>query len=152
NTAVLGQRPDGSFVASYQSGSEVGVREISATGELGGTLVLPAAPDRPFSFDDVEMTDDSSFVVAGPDGFGTPEDEVLVGVGPDLTLDPGFGTGGVAHVPDLVATGVVGIKVLTTDDGDLLVVGPRPKTPTLPTPGIVTARLTADGTLDPTYG
>jgi uncharacterized delta-60 repeat protein len=149
NSGVIGRLPDGSFAVTTEQGTDVGIRKVGADGTLGATLDLTPAPARPFRYDAIAVDDDGSFYVTGPDGVGQPNRQVVVKVGPGFTLDPGYGTGGVAALEGPFFGSAAATSATLTDAG-LVVASRRLELDT--GEHVLSARVTAAGALDPAWG
>ncbi len=135
----IGLLPDGSLAATFQNGSDIGLKVLSPAGQVTSTVHFPVTPARAARVDELAVGADGSVVVAAADDLAFPFQTVLVRVTPQRTLDPAFGTGGQALVafpagrPLFVER--TGTSILLATDAFLK-----------------TARVTATGALDPTYG
>jgi uncharacterized delta-60 repeat protein len=135
----IGLLPDGSLATTFRAGNDIGLKVLSAAGQVTTTLHFPVAPARAARVDELAAAADGSVVVAAADDLAFPFQTVLVRMTPQRTLDPAFGTGGQALVAFPAGRPLfmerTGSTILLATDQFLK-----------------TARVAATGALDPTYG
>lgn len=116
-----------------------------------GRVVYPVAANIPRADLDATVVDAA---VVLPDGGAVivPNDDLTaVRLRADGSLEPSFGSGGIAHIE--VPGGVfVALQVLRQPGGRLVVVGYGPDEPNSQIPRLVVAGLTGNGALDTAFG
>jgi uncharacterized delta-60 repeat protein len=149
DTGVIVALPDGTFAVTTEQGTAVGLRKVGADGTPGAAIDLTGAAAVPFRFDASAVDDDGSLYVTGPDGLGQPNEQIVVKVTAGFTLDNGYGAGGVAVLEGPFFGSGARTQATLTDAG--LVVTSR-RLELDPGEHLLSARVTAAGTLDPTWG
>jgi uncharacterized delta-60 repeat protein len=147
--------PDGKITvagaANTLTGSGFGIARYDASGALDPTFVsngkLTIEIGTGFSYATAAAQQpDGSVVVAGQSEHGSERHVTAVRLLPDGSLDPAFGTGGIATVRifDFPAIN----KALVQPDGRIVVVGSA----SIGSTDLLLVRWLPDGTLDPSFG
>ena len=137
--ALVRYNPDGTLDPSFGSGGRV-VTDLGGSDDEADALVLQP---------------DGKIVAAGRAFNGTTDDFVLARYDADGTLDPSFGSGGIARTDFAAQKDGVAALVLQPD-GKLVAAGST-LNPTIPPPlgfdyDFALARYNTNGTLDPSFG
>ncbi len=154
----IGVQPDGAIVVAGASlsitGNEnVAVLRFDPAGSLdttfsGDGIVKTDATAGPDTASDVALMSDGSIVAIGSSGY---EYGLLVGYNTDGTLNTGFGTGGIVQT-ELGGFGYGFSAGTLQPDERIVAVGEGAGDTSDGADGIVTARYTSTGALDPTFG
>jgi uncharacterized delta-60 repeat protein len=154
----VGLQSDGAIVVvgaslSITGNENVAVLRFDSTGTLdttfgGDGIVKTDATAGPDSGSAVALLSDGSIVAIGTSGY---EYGLLVGYHVDGTLDTGFGTDGIVQT-ELGGYGGGFAAGTRQPDDRIVAVGTGTADNSDGSPGILTARYTSTGQLDPTFG
>ena len=147
---------DGGAIVAGVRGSEAVAYRLRADGTLDaafgsdGVAAVDFGGSRSVVATAARLGDGSVLLVGAT---ATADDEADAGViaklTPDGALDGAFGSGGIARVGGASTTGTLLVGLRAADDGRLLAVGSGRRGETT---GVVSARFSADGQLDTTFG
>lgn len=152
---AIDQLSDGSLVAlslSRLTLDNLSLHRLSPTGDYYGAIVvndLGAGPITRFgSGPKIEVTSQDQIILGG--GKENTDVAVFLSLNDDLTLDAGFGSGGIVEVTGVIRDFDSVTEIVATGDGGFFTYGPLEGSSQLN--GRVIHKITAGGVLDSSFG